>query len=187
MEEVTLQRNRPICEVERAAKRLKPTDRSLLVQRFDEIGLRFMNRKPGGSGKTLEARWRSHFGASSLICADVWEMLEPPSLPAGSKLEHLLWALLLLKTYQTEAVCCSLAGGIDEQTWRERTWFFVDAVSQLESDVVSTIYLDVFDHACKCVLTSLFSRARSTLKSVGRGTKATIACSPSMELIVLSR
>jgi len=57
MEEISLELNRPtICEAERAVKCLKATDCSLLVRRFDEIGLSFMNRKPGGSRKTFEAQ-----------------------------------------------------------------------------------------------------------------------------------
>ena len=75
-----------------------------LMQQFEDIGSIIMNRKPGGSGIVFENRWRSHFGASSVVCADVWERLDPHSLPAGSKMEHLLWALMLLKMYETYVV-----------------------------------------------------------------------------------
>ena len=40
--------------------------------------------------------------------------------------------LLLLKIYPKESAACSLVGGYDKQRWREWSWFFVDAIFQLE-------------------------------------------------------
>jgi hypothetical protein len=133
--------DRPVLEESaRATKCLKPTHPLVLVL-FEECGSKIMNRKPGGSRSILSERFRAHFGVPPVICADIWLRLDPGSLPDGSKLEHLLWGCMLLKTYETETVACSLAGGVDEKTWRVRSWFFVDAVSQLESDVVRSILL----------------------------------------------
>jgi hypothetical protein len=61
---------------------------------------------------------------------------------------------MLLKTYQTESVCCSLVGDIDEQTWRDRSWFFVEAIAQLESDIVNRF--EFLDLGCKHLQISSF-------------------------------
>jgi hypothetical protein len=88
----------------------------------------------------LEERFKAHFGASPEICADIWQRMDPPSLPEKhKKCEFLLWALFLIRQYPKETVGATFAGGVHEQTWRDHAWFFVDRVSQLEVDVVSPL------------------------------------------------
>jgi hypothetical protein len=55
----------------------------------------------------------------------------------GAKPVHLLWALMLLKLYCAEAVLCTLAGGVHEQTFRKWAWRFVNEISELQYGVVS--------------------------------------------------
>ena len=123
---------------------------ALLGQQFVAIGNDLMNRSGDGSSDTFARRFKSHFGTRPEICADIWLRLDPPSLPAGAKIVHLLWALMLLKVYATESVNCSVVGGVDEQTWRYWSWFFVDAVSQLEPDIVSSCHCPDHDSSCPC-------------------------------------
>jgi hypothetical protein len=122
---------------QRAAKRFRE-DRST-VETFEEIGRKIMNRSAGGSSLTEDRRFREHFGSTSEICAHVWDnLLEHEFLPVGSRKEHVLWALMLLKQYsEPESVHCSRVGGVDEKTWRKYAWDFVDEIAALESKVVS--------------------------------------------------
>ena len=52
-------------------------------------------------------------------------------------MQHLLWALMLLKTYETEPGIASWVGGIDEKTLRKWAWVFIEEISFLEPEVVS--------------------------------------------------
>jgi hypothetical protein len=54
----------------------------------------------------------------------------------GPKPEHLLWAFMWLKAYHTEDIGSALAG-VDEKTFREKVWFYVEGIARLDTDVVS--------------------------------------------------
>ena len=49
---------------------------------------------------------------------------------------HLLWALMFLKLYCSEAVLSSLAGGVHEQTFRKWSWYFVHEIANLQYKVI---------------------------------------------------
>jgi hypothetical protein len=53
---------------------------------------------------------------------------------------HLLWALLLLKTYETESVLAGLCGGVNEDTFHKWAWHFIEKISYLEHEVVSSCF-----------------------------------------------
>jgi len=110
-----------------------------LIKRYEEIGLQFMNHRTSSNTKSLdfECQFRAHFGVPPIICAHIWVLMEPDTLQVGSKIEHLLWALFLLKAYQTKSVNCTMAGGIHEQTWCDPAWYFIKCIAQLESDIES--------------------------------------------------
>ena len=105
---------------------------------FFKIGMEMMKRTSGGSLKTSERRFRSHFGVSAKICAHVWEnLLDIATLPtAGAEKKHLLWGLMLIMLYATESVNASMAGGVDESTFRQLAWMFINEISSLEAQVV---------------------------------------------------
>ena len=87
----------------------------------------------------------SLFGVSPALCSKLWTMLDPlHNLPEGSRPCYLLWALILLKVYATEAIHCSIVGGVDRKTFRKWSWIFVEAISYFESEVVS-IFMVQFD------------------------------------------
>ena len=44
---------------------------------------------------------------------------------------------IFLKVYPTENEACSKVGGIDEKTWRKIIWWIIDAIADLELDIVS--------------------------------------------------
>jgi hypothetical protein len=58
----------------------------------------------------------------------------------GAQPKHLMWALNFLKVYGKEEDSANYAGGVDEQTFRKWTHIFVEAISFLESSVVSATY-----------------------------------------------
>lgn len=106
-------------------------------EQFRKAGNGILRRAGDGSEKTFQRRWRTHFGVSPLICAHIWDnLLEPETLPQGFTKERFLWGLMLLKMYNKEAANCSLAGGVDEQTWRTWAWAVVYEIAHLEPMVV---------------------------------------------------
>jgi hypothetical protein len=111
-----------------------------------------MNRFPGGSGNNrgddFDTRWHAHFYAEPEVCAHVWSLLDIEDnldAPDDRIAEpcHLLWCLLLLKTYETEPVLSGLCGGVDEDTFSKWAWHFIEKVSYLEQEVVSCFSLVV--------------------------------------------
>ena len=68
------------------------------------------------------------FGTSPYICFTLWKRI---AVPEGSSPKHLLWALMLLKTYAVQELLASLCG-VDEKTFRKWSWVFVNAISVLE-------------------------------------------------------
>jgi hypothetical protein len=56
--------------------------------------------------------------------------------------EKLLWALKLLKSYETEENFAASVGGVDKKTARKHAWHFIALLSYCEPKVVS----DEFGH-----------------------------------------
>ena len=52
-------------------------------------------------------------------------------------IQHMLWALMFLKTYAKETTLSTLAGRVDEETWWAWFWPMVEAIADLEPIVVS--------------------------------------------------
>jgi hypothetical protein len=106
--------------------------------KYVSVGSRRGAAAGGVATRTEEDRFRAKFGTSPAICAALWHKLEPETtMLKGARPMHLLWALMLMKIYATEAVLSVIAGGVDESTFRKWSWEFVEAVSYLESSVVS--------------------------------------------------
>jgi hypothetical protein len=124
-----------------AGKRMRP--QSETADEFEQLGMAMMQRGNGGrsSQQTRDRQFRSHFGATPEICTRVWELLDATTLPRDAEKKHLLWALMFLMLYKTESVHCSLAGGVDEKTFRSWSFFFINEVSLLEGTVVSDLVL----------------------------------------------
>ena len=64
-----------------------------------------------------------------------------------------------MKVYATEVVLCGIVRGVDRKTFRKWSWVFIEALSYLESDVVSTNYKQQFIFFIKIYtpLNALFS------------------------------
>jgi hypothetical protein len=109
---------------------------SVTAARFRAEGNEIMQRSRRVSARIEDARFRSHFGTCASICCDLWNMIAANTIDKAKPF-HLLWGLMLLKLYCAEAVLCTLAGGVHEQTFRKWAWLFVDKISELQYRVVS--------------------------------------------------
>jgi len=124
-------------------KKAKMTEQEPTKDDFQELGAEIMNRSPESSTSDFESnrsfarRWVSHFELVPYVVAKVWGMLaiEAEEKDAGAKPVHLLWALLLLKTYNTETVLAGICE-VHEDTFRKWAWLFIEKVSYLEHEVV---------------------------------------------------
>ena len=90
-------------------------------------------RKKSVGESTKERRFASVFGTSATVCVSLWSMADCQHMSTAP--EHLLWALMLLKTYATDAVLSSLAG-VDEKTFREWAWYWIEEIQSLELELV---------------------------------------------------
>ena len=105
-----------------------------------KVGAALMKRRvPTRSSKIFDKRWRSHFACSPEVCTKVWVLFTKRNQEVS--MDHLLWEIYLLKVYPTENEACSKVDGIDEKTWRKIIWWIIDALADLESDIVSIFYL----------------------------------------------
>ena len=101
------------------------------------------NRNPEKvrSTQTEDVEFRATFGCHVLIVRSIYKLLYSEDLlPEGGKLEHLLWALMFLKIYAGFKDLASRAG-VDEQTFKKWSWLFVLAIANLESIMVSVLFL----------------------------------------------
>ncbi len=111
------------------------------TQRFEHlanIGICKDRLKPHLSSKMRERRFREAFGVSAEIAFLLWTVLDAYNEgPPGGQPIHLLWTLLLLKTYGTQV---DLAGrcGVDVNTYRVWTRLFLAKLAAM--DVVSEVF-----------------------------------------------
>lgn len=114
-------------------------------EEFKSLGAEMMCRHTAGSTGAFSARWISYFGVEPEVCEDVWRRLDVDD-PDDKYAEpvHLLWALLLAKTYETEAVLTGICGGCHEDTFSKWAWHFLTKISYLEQEVVrSSVAFDL--------------------------------------------
>lgn len=79
----------------------------------------------------LQRKCKSCFGASLLVIKRLWNlMFAQGHLPQKGGVHHLLWALSLLKTYESEDVY-STWFHVDVATFRKWAWNFVLAISRV--------------------------------------------------------
>ena len=63
-----------------------------------------------------------HFSCYMGVFLLLWVMLRTTDLmPAGGTFEHLLWTLMFMKIYCGQNPLCSLAGGINLETFQKWT------------------------------------------------------------------
>ena len=106
---------------------------------FFQAGRGLINRR--GFSRVYMRRFKSYFGATPSICAQLWQMLDPRrQISSYAKPVHLLWALMLIRVYATEEVLAGIAG-VTEKTFRKWAWAFITATADVSYEVVSLLQI----------------------------------------------
>jgi hypothetical protein len=111
------------------AKKKSKVTVTVTEDEMKRLGGEMMGQDPEGRSESIFLRrWLSFFGVEPIVCAETWNTLkiavndpDDPELE-NSRPEHLLWALLFLKKYGSEADMAHIAGGdsvVDEKTFRK--------------------------------------------------------------------
>ena len=117
---------------------------------------------PSPSLFVRDKRIRGWCGCSSETMAKAWMLLMRGGLKRGASMERFLWAMMLLKSYDTEIVGAGRVGGVDEETFSTWAWYFIDELSYLEGDLVS-VAATVFSSHLAAYCTALSHLAHSGL------------------------
>jgi hypothetical protein len=112
---------------------------------FETMGQQLANYSTSTSAKVRRDRFVSFFGIEPLIVSVVWSMLvdvEDHIMVCFAAVDtvkpiYLLWALLFLKCYNTNTRNAAIAH-VDEKTFCHWSWILVEAMANLDREVVST-------------------------------------------------
>lgn len=118
---------------------------TMSAAQFEQLGRETAKYKQSRSAKVRLRRFKSHFGVAPEVVADTWELLiesrflidKLPGLQAPDPV-HMLWALMHLKRYETMDVLAT-ALKIDEATLEKWAHFYLEAIAELDSGVVSFV------------------------------------------------
>jgi hypothetical protein len=113
-------------------------------------------------------RWKHFYGALPDLCCIVWKKLDAHNSIDGAQFKHLMWALYFLKVYGKEEDCSNFAGGVDEKTFRKWSHTFVEAISFLESSVVSSFSFMHFHSTPLSLFILVVSSFRHATDNMGR-------------------
>ena len=93
--------------------------------------------------------YQSLFGCTPEVCALAWNLLD--DAVAGASAKHLLWGLMLMKTYSKESMLCSKVG-VTRATFRHWAWLFIRRIASLSVNVVSCVFLvySLHRYCCCC-------------------------------------
>ena len=92
------------------------------------------NRSPREQGKDFAC----FYGVKPVVMADIWNRIDPlERISQKAQPKHLLWAFVFLRKYQDEKTHCRIVGIKDPKEFRHWCWPFVEAIADLEFDVVS--------------------------------------------------
>ena len=81
------------------------------------LGLALAKHDPARSAAISMRRFRSLFGTTPAVCAELWRRVGDDR-PDGTSPAHMLWMLLFLKAYANEAQTRSIIG-CDEKSIRK--------------------------------------------------------------------
>ena len=88
-----------------------------------------------------DMRFRAFFGGGGETVRDCWgRMVDRDLVLEELDFVHFLWALAFMCVYpKNENVLCTICGGRDPKTVRAKIWPMIDAMYELNYDVVRTI------------------------------------------------
>ena len=104
------------------------------------LGLQIAKKKDKSrTHKTNVRFFRSAYGSSPEVCSHTWEyLIHYKVAPEKAEPEHLLWALMFLKSYATEAFLSALVG-VSEKTFRKWIWQMINSISGIYNKIVSIL------------------------------------------------
>ena len=111
----------------------------LLEATFIEYGTNILGEK-NLSPVEFSKQFISLFGTTPFVCARAWELISAKKrgrFRRGASPEHLLWALLFLKSYSKEAQISAMVNR-HAKTVRKWIWYFIRCLSSIRDDVVSS-------------------------------------------------
>ena len=82
----------------------------------------------------------SHFGAPADVIARLWNLCRQ-HFTEHTRPFHLLWALLFIKTYQTEDILSRQVGCKCRRTYRKYVWRVLEAIQETTLDYVGVLAL----------------------------------------------
>ena len=126
---------------------MKMRKRDLDLRAVMKLARKILRRDPdrARSLMTEDRRFWDFFGCSSVVALTIWRKLELSSLvPENGTMECLMWTLLFMQLYPKKSVMCVLIQVHDSKTYRKRIWSFIEAISDLASEVVSSLYILLF-------------------------------------------
>jgi hypothetical protein len=151
-----------------------------------------MNRPPREkSSFAIEARiFRELFGTNLRVVENIWFLLDELEInPEGGLPKHLLWALHFMKAYPLQAQGCAAVGGsdgaVDPKTYRKWVWAYIEAISDLELDVVSLLS-HVFVLIINTSLTHLFPLPCSSATRSAQVRRNIVASATSSSVVVVA-
>ena len=81
-------------------------------------------------------RFKSLFSVSPYVVTVAFNRVKGLGLMQEGRIVHLLWALLLLKSYSSETMCAIFVGST-EKTFRKWAWRWIFALAELGAVIVS--------------------------------------------------
>jgi len=106
---------------------------------FQNLTANILNKTSYIHSKRSLRQEKELLGVSSLVCYSIWEAIYE-KLDDSAKPEHLLWALIFLKTYSSENTH-SIIAGCSPVTFRKWSWEFIVHISNLNT--VRFIYINI--------------------------------------------
>lgn len=117
---------------------------------FQLLGQSVAKIRSSRSEKVTLRRFKAEFGVPPDVIADVWDLLleskflrdklaDTSTRPPNP--EHLLWSLMFLKKYSLSSDLAKSVN-VDEKTYRKWCWIYIDAIANLDKEVVRTQPVD---------------------------------------------
>jgi hypothetical protein len=109
---------------------LEMADAFMMTANVSEICFNQLN--PNLANFTRRRRFVKLFGIHAPIAATLWFILDVHNDgPEGGRKIHLLWTLMMLKSYDNQDVL-AMRAGVDRKTFRKWTNLFLNRISKLD-------------------------------------------------------
>ena len=80
--------------------------------------------------------FRGFFGAPIHVLSRLWNLIAPAVDLPGAEPKHMLWALVFVKVYSTEAVHRRIVGWPDAKTYRKWCWYMLEKIASTKAEVI---------------------------------------------------